>query len=66
MKQFIIDTVIGMVFGILFTLLLLEWVSGCGESYVDSVGQRHFNECLTNNLEDNGDVYEETIRASDE
>lgn len=27
-------------------VVLLEWMVGCGETYVDSKGQRHVNECL--------------------
>lgn len=27
-------------------LVLAEWVAGCGETYTDSSGARHMNECL--------------------
>jgi hypothetical protein len=29
-----------------FAALLVEWAAGCGESYVDSKGDRHQNECV--------------------
>lgn len=35
---------------ILFTALLavvvIEWMAGCGETYIDSKGVRHANECV--------------------
>lgn len=33
-------------FGIFLAVMLLEWMAGCGETYVDSKGVRHANECL--------------------
>lgn len=32
--------------GVFFALLLLEWMAGCGETYVDSKGVRHANQCI--------------------
>lgn len=32
--------------GVFFAFMLLEWLSGCGETYVDSKGVRHANECI--------------------
>ncbi len=32
--------------GLFFAFMLLEWLSGCGETYVDSKGVRHANECV--------------------
>ena len=29
-----------------YTLLIVEWATGCGESYVDSKGKVHTNECV--------------------
>ena len=29
-----------------FVLMIAEWAAGCGETYVDSKGNRHQNECL--------------------
>ena len=35
-----------MGFSIVLAALLMEWMAGCGESYVDSKGVTHLNECL--------------------
>jgi len=32
--------------GVFFAFMLLEWAAGCGETYVDSKGVRHANECI--------------------
>jgi hypothetical protein len=32
--------------GLLVAVLLLEWMAGCGETYTDSKGVQHVNECL--------------------
>jgi hypothetical protein len=29
-----------------FAVLLVEWMAGCGETYVDAKGQRHQYECV--------------------
>jgi hypothetical protein len=42
---------LGAVFVVFFAYLLVEWASGCGESYVDSKGVTHVNECLYTNLQ---------------
>jgi hypothetical protein len=42
---------LGAVFVVFFAYLLVEWASGCGESYVDSKGKTHVNECLYENLQ---------------
>jgi hypothetical protein len=28
------------------TVLIMEWMAGCGETYVDANGERHQYECL--------------------
>ena len=33
-------------FGVIGAIVLMEWFSGCGETYIDSKGVRHANECL--------------------
>jgi len=30
----------------LFLLIVLEWFSGCGETYIDANGERHAHECI--------------------
>jgi len=45
------QALLGVVFIALFAYLLVEWASGCGESYVDSKGDTYVNECLYENLQ---------------
>lgn len=33
-------------FAVLGAVVLLEWMAGCGETYTDSKGVQHANECL--------------------
>lgn len=33
-------------FAVLGAVVLIEWLAGCGETYVDSKGVRHANECV--------------------
>jgi hypothetical protein len=37
---------IGLVLIGFFAFMLVEWASGCGESYVDSKGKTHINDCV--------------------
>ena len=32
--------------GLLGAVFLLEWMAGCGETYIDAKGERHANECI--------------------
>ena len=41
----LLQGVIGVALIVSFAFLLVEWASGCGETYVDSKGVRHANEC---------------------
>lgn len=43
---FLLQAAIGLVFVCGGALLLAEWASGCGETYIDSKGVRHANECI--------------------
>ena len=47
----IAQALLGVVFIALFAYLLVEWASGCGESYVDSKGVTHVNECVYTTLQ---------------
>lgn len=40
--EFMLVVIVGIAIGV----LMLEWLAGCGESYVDAYGVRHQNECL--------------------
>lgn len=31
---------------VFLALLLVEWMAGCGETYVDAAGVRHQNQCM--------------------
>ena len=33
-------------FAALMSLLIIEWLVGCGETYVDAKGERHAYECV--------------------
>ncbi len=43
---FIVQALIGMVFVWGMALVMVEWLAGCGETYIDSKGVRHANECI--------------------
>ena len=45
-KQFLLELLASLLFAVLALIVLAEWLAGCGESYVDSVGKRHYYECL--------------------
>jgi len=36
----------GVVLIAFFCVMFIEWMAGCGESYVDSKGKTHINECV--------------------
>jgi hypothetical protein len=38
--------VAGIVLIAFFALMLVEWMAGCGESYLDSKGKTHINDCV--------------------
>ena len=42
----LIKGVIGLAFLAFMAFMLVEWASGCGESYTDSKGKVHINECV--------------------
>ena len=42
----ILQGIIGAVFVIGGAVVLVEWFSGCGETYIDAKGIRHTHECL--------------------
>jgi hypothetical protein len=35
-----------VIFGAGLAVITIEWMAGCGESYVDAYGKRHLNECV--------------------
>ena len=42
----ILQGLIGAAMIIFFAYLFLEWAAGCGETYTDSKGKVHINECI--------------------
>lgn len=40
-------TMLGMAaFAVLGAVFLIEWMAGCGETYIDAKGERHQHECV--------------------
>lgn len=35
-----------VIFAVMMAVVTIEWMAGCGESYVDANGKRHLNECV--------------------
>lgn len=43
----VILTMLGtLAFALFFAVMLLEWMAGCGETYIDAKGERHAHECM--------------------
>jgi hypothetical protein len=42
----LLQVIFGLAFLGFIVLMVAEWAAGCGETYVDSKGVRHQNECL--------------------
>jgi hypothetical protein len=40
------QAVLGLALLAFFVYLMLEWAVGCGETYTDSKGKVHANECI--------------------
>ena len=41
----LLQGIAGAAIVLFFAFMLVEWASGCGESYVDSQGVTHINAC---------------------
>lgn len=44
--SFIGSVMLMIAFAGFLTVLIMEWMAGCGETYVDANGERHQYECL--------------------
>ena len=44
--KWVVSVAMATGFAVLMAALLLEWMAGCGETYTDSKGVQHANECL--------------------
>ena len=42
----ILQGIIGLALMGFLVVMVAEWAAGCGETYVDSKGVRHQNECI--------------------
>ena len=43
--MWLVKGVIGLAFIAFISIMLVEWAVGCGETYTDSKGKVHINEC---------------------
>lgn len=46
----ILTIAVGLLIGIVGAFLVIEWMVGCGETYTDSKGVTHSNECVFINI----------------
>ena len=44
--RLLIEMVITVLFMAIGVVMLVEFMAGCGETYIDAKGYRHVNECL--------------------
>lgn len=44
--KWLLSAIVVATFALLGAILILEWMAGCGETYIDAKGERHANECL--------------------
>lgn len=44
--KFIVAALLTIAFATLMAVILIEWMAGCGETYIDTNGVRHQNECV--------------------
>jgi hypothetical protein len=42
----LIQALIGLAVIVFFGMLVADWLAGCGETYIDSKGNHHPNECI--------------------
>jgi hypothetical protein len=42
----VLNLALATLIGLVLALLLMEWMVGCGETYIDSKGDRHKYACL--------------------
>lgn len=46
LRKFLLELLASLLFAAIALLILAEWLAGCGESYLDSDGKRHYYQCL--------------------
>jgi hypothetical protein len=42
----LLNLALAIVIGVAMAILLMEWMVGCGETYIDSKGERHKYACM--------------------
>ena len=42
----LLNGLLAILIGTALAFMMVEWFAGCGETYIDSKGVRHANECL--------------------
>lgn len=52
--NFAVGAVTMAIFSAALAVVTIEWMAGCGESYIDAYGQRHLNECVFINFPPKG------------
>ena len=44
--DWVLSALLMLAFSIFMAVIVIEWMAGCGEYYVDAKGVRHLNECI--------------------
>jgi len=44
--DWVLSAVLMLAFCIFMAVIAIEWMAGCGESYIDAKGVRHLYECV--------------------
>jgi hypothetical protein len=44
--MWLLQALIGLAMIGFFVVMVAEWAAGCGETYIDSKGKTHQNECI--------------------
>jgi hypothetical protein len=44
--KFIGQVLMSFLIAAVFVIIFIEWAAGCGESYIDSKGIHHSNQCI--------------------
>jgi hypothetical protein len=40
------EMLVALTLAVAGAIVFIEWMAGCGETYIDAKGKRHSNECL--------------------
>jgi len=44
--KWVVTTLATIALSLFFAIMFVEWMAGCGETYIAADGKRHANECL--------------------